>query len=136
MSEQTPLLEVRDLVQEFRGRDSSGVHKRVVHAVSGVSFERGAGETLGIVGETGSGKSTLARAILQAPRPKSGEVLFRGTDLVKLRGRRLLQARRHVQMVFQDPFGSLDPTWRVNQIVEEPLIAFKFGSRAERRRPG
>ena len=134
MSEQTPLLEVRDLVQEFKVRDSSGVHKRVVHAVSGVSFELGAGETLGIVGETGSGKSTLARAILQAPRPKSGEVLFRGTDLVKLRGRALAAERRQLQMVFQDPFSSLDPSWRVHQIVEEPLVAFSVGDRAARRR--
>jgi oligopeptide transport system ATP-binding protein len=115
-------------------RDGSGVHKRVVHAVSGVSFELGAGETLGIVGETGSGKSTLARAILQAPRPKSGEVLFRGTDLVKLRGRALAAERRQLQMVFQDPFSSLDPSWRVHQIVEEPLVAFSVGDRAARRR--
>jgi oligopeptide/dipeptide ABC transporter ATP-binding protein len=134
MSAEPALLEVRDLVQEFIVRDSSGVHKRVVHAVSGVSFQLNAGETLGIVGETGSGKSTLARAILQAPRPKSGEVLFRGTDLVKLRGRALAAERRQVQMVFQDPFGSLDPTWRVQQIVEEPLLAFSVGDRAARRR--
>jgi oligopeptide transport system ATP-binding protein len=134
MSAEPPLLEVRDLVQEFTVRDSSGVYKRVVHAVSGVSFQLSAGETLGIVGETGSGKSTLARAILQAPRPKSGEVLLRGTDLVKLRGRALAAARRQVQMVFQDPFGSLDPTWRVHQIVEEPLVAFSVGDRAARRR--
>jgi oligopeptide transport system ATP-binding protein len=134
MSDQPPLLEVRDLVQEFTVRDSSGVYKRVVHAVSGVSFELKAGETLGIVGETGSGKSTLARAIMQAPRPKSGEVLFRGTDLVKLRGRALAAERRQLQMVFQDPFGSLDPTWRVQQIVEEPLVAFSVGDRAARRR--
>jgi oligopeptide/dipeptide ABC transporter ATP-binding protein len=133
MSSEPPLLEVRDLVQEFTVRDSSGVHKRVVHAVSGVSFELQAGETLGIVGETGSGKSTLARAILQAPRPKSGEVLFRGVDLVKLRGRALAAERRQVQMVFQDPFGSLDPTWRVRQIVEEPLVAFSVGDRLARR---
>jgi oligopeptide transport system ATP-binding protein len=129
-----PLLEVRDLVQEFTVRDSSGTQKRVVHAVSGVSFELRAGETLGIVGETGSGKSTLARAILQAPRPKSGAVLLRGIDLVTLRGRKLAAARRNVQMVFQDPFGSLDPTWRVQQIVEEPLVAFRVGDRAQRRR--
>jgi oligopeptide transport system ATP-binding protein len=134
MSEQTPLLEVRDLVQEFTIHDSSGVRKRVVHAVSGVSFELGAGETLGIVGETGSGKSTLARAILQAPRPKSGAVLFRGTDLVKLSGRALAAERRQLQMVFQDPFSSLDPSWRVHQIVEEPLVAFSVGDRAARRR--
>ena len=133
MSEPAPLLEVRDLVQEFTVRDG-GARKRVVHAVSGVSFELKAGETLGIVGETGSGKSTLARAILQAPRPKSGEVLFRGADLVKLRGRALAAERRQLQMVFQDPFGSLDPTWRVQQIVEEPLVAFSVGDRAARRR--
>jgi peptide/nickel transport system ATP-binding protein len=133
VSAETPLLEVRDLVQEFTVRDSTGVHKRVVHAVSGVSFELRAGETLGVVGETGSGKSTLARAILQAPRPKSGAVVFRGTDLVTLRRRELAAARRNIQMVFQDPFGSLDPTWRVNQIVEEPLAAFAVGDRAQRR---
>jgi oligopeptide/dipeptide ABC transporter ATP-binding protein len=134
MSAGPGLLEVRDLVQEFPVRDQGGVRKRVVHAVSGVSFELATGETLGIVGETGSGKSTLARSILQAPRPKSGAVLFRGTDLVGLRGRALAAERRHLQMVFQDPFSSLDPTWRVEQIVEEPLIAFSVGDRAARRR--
>jgi oligopeptide/dipeptide ABC transporter ATP-binding protein len=104
-----------------------------VQAVSGVSFEIQAGETLGIVGETGSGKSTLARSVLQAPRPKSGSVTFRGTDLVTLRGTRLLQVRRHLQMVFQDPFGSLDPKWRVRDIVAEPLVAYRTGDRAARR---
>ena len=105
-----------------------------MHAVSGVSFGLATGETLGLVGETGSGKSTLARAVLQAPPPKSGSVRLRGTELVGLRGRRLKQARRHVQMVFQDPFGSLDPRWRVSRLVEEPLVAFGVGSRAERGR--
>ena len=95
-----PLLQVRDLVQEFVVRDYGGVKGGVVHAVSGVSFTVWPGETLGIVGETGSGKSTLARSVLQAPRPRKGTVTFRGTDLVKLRGSRLLQARRHLQMVF------------------------------------
>ena len=129
-----PLLEARDVVQEFVVRDYGGVKGGVVHAVSGVSFDLWPGETLGIVGETGSGKSTLARSLLQAPRPKSGAVLFRGTDLVALRGRRLLEARRHLQMVFQDPFGSLDPKWRVGDIVEEPLIAYRIGERGARRR--
>ena len=128
-----PLLEVRDLVQEFAVRDHGGVKGGVVHAVSGVSFSVAHGETLAIVGETGSGKSTLARSVMQAPKPKSGSVLFRGDDLVRLRGRRLLQARRHLQMVFQDPFGSLDPKWKVTQIVEEPLIAYKLGDHATRR---
>ena len=71
--------------------------------------------------------------MLQAPRPTSGEVIFRGTDLTTLRGTRLLQARRHLQMVFQDPFGSLDPKWVVRDLVEEPLIAYRTGGRAARR---
>jgi oligopeptide transport system ATP-binding protein len=123
-----PLLQVRDLVHEFP------TDAGIVHAVSGVSFDVHAGETLGIVGETGSGKSTLARAVMQAPRPKAGAVLFRGTDLATLRGMRLLRARRHLQMVFQDPFGSLDPKWRVRDLVEEPLIAYRTGDRGARRR--
>jgi oligopeptide/dipeptide ABC transporter ATP-binding protein len=128
MADDTPLLQVRDLVHEFR------TDLGTVHAVSGVSFDVRAGETLGIVGETGSGKSTLARSILQAPRPTSGQVIFRGEDLAGLRGARLLQARRHLQMVFQDPFGSLDPKWRVRDLVEEPLIAYRTGDRNARRR--
>jgi oligopeptide/dipeptide ABC transporter ATP-binding protein len=134
MTEQaSPLLSVRDVVQEFVVRDSGGGRAGVVHAVSGVSFDIMPGETLGIVGETGSGKSTLARAILQAPRPKAGTVTFRGTELTRLRGSRLLQARRHMQFVFQDPFSSLDPKWQVHNIVEEPLVAYAEGSRAARR---
>ncbi len=129
-----PLLSARDVVQEFVVRERGGGKAGVVQAVSGVSFDVMPGETLGIVGETGSGKSTLARAILQAPRPKSGSVVFRGTELTKLRGGRLLQARRHMQFVFQDPFGSLDPKWRVRSIVEEPLIAYRTGDRAARRK--
>jgi oligopeptide/dipeptide ABC transporter ATP-binding protein len=133
-SRNEPLLSVRDLVQEFTVRDYGGVKGGVVHAVSGVSFDVWPGETLGIVGETGSGKSTLARAVLQAPKPKSGTVTFRGADLVRLRGGRLLQARRHLQMVFQDPFGSLDPKWRVRDLVAEPLTAYRVGDRTARRR--
>jgi oligopeptide transport system ATP-binding protein len=127
------LLEARDVVQEFTVRGRGGVRGGVVHAVSGVSFEIRQGETLGIVGETGSGKSTLARSVLQAPPPKDGSVTFRGSEMVGLRGRSLLDARRHMQMVFQDPFGSLDPTWRVMQIVEEPLVAYGVGNRESRR---
>ena len=127
-SSAAPLLQVKDPVHEFH--TAAGT----VHAVSGVSFDVRAGETLGIVGETGSGKSTLARSIVQAPRPTSGAVVFRGADLVTLRGTRLLQARRHLQMVFQDPFGSLDPKWRVRDLVEEPLVAYQTGDRTARRR--
>jgi oligopeptide/dipeptide ABC transporter ATP-binding protein len=129
-----PLLSVRDLVQEFVVRERGGAKAGVVQAVSSVSFDVLPGETLGIVGETGSGKSTLARAILQAPRPKSGSVMFRGTELTTQRGRKLLEARRHMQFVFQDPFGSLDPKWHVRRIVEEPLVAYHVGDRAARRK--
>lgn len=129
-----PLLEARHLVQEFAVRGPGGVKGGVVQAVSDVSFEIRSGETVGVVGETGSGKSTLARSLLQYPRPKSGSVLFRGADLVRLKRRRLVEARRHLQMVFQDPIGSLNPKWEVRQIVEEPLIGYKAGGRAERQR--
>ncbi|HTX00207.1 MAG TPA: oligopeptide/dipeptide ABC transporter ATP-binding protein [Acidimicrobiales bacterium] len=128
------LLEVRDLVQEFPVRNVGGVHGGVLQAVAGVSFDLRAGETLGVVGETGSGKSTLARSIIQAPRPKSGSVLFDGVELVGLPRRALGAARRHMQMVFQDPAGSLDPKWHVEAIVAEPLRAYRIGDRGERRR--
>jgi oligopeptide transport system ATP-binding protein len=128
------LLEVRNVVHEFVVRGAGGVRGGVVHAVSDVSFDLDRGETLGIVGETGSGKSTLARCVLQAPRPKSGSVRFQGTELVGLRGGRLQQARRNIQMVFQDPYGSLNPRWRVFDVVEEPLIGFGYGNSASRRR--
>jgi oligopeptide/dipeptide ABC transporter ATP-binding protein len=128
-----PLLSARDVVQEFVVRARGGAKAGVVQAVSGVSFDVMPGETLGIVGETGSGKSTLARALLQAPRPKSGSVVFRGADLTKLRGGKLLRARQHMQFVFQDPFSSLDPKWKVRSIVEEPLVAYRTGNLTTRR---
>src|SRR5919206_1718412 len=123
--ERTPLLRARNLVQEFPVRSAGGVKGGVVHAVSNVSFDVYPGETLGVVGETGSGKSTLARSVIQAPRPKSGSVELKGTDLMRLRRRDLKQARRHVQMVYQDPFGSLNPRWRVSDLVEEPLVGYR-----------
>jgi oligopeptide/dipeptide ABC transporter ATP-binding protein len=127
------LLEVRHLVQEFVLRDYGGAKGGVLQAVSDVSFDLHAGETLGIVGETGSGKSTLARSIIQAPPPKHGQVIFEGQDLARLPNRAMKSVRRDMQMVFQDPFRSLDPKWTVSRIVTEPLIAYGIGSRAERR---
>jgi oligopeptide/dipeptide ABC transporter ATP-binding protein len=128
------LLEVRNLVQEFVLRDYGGARGGVLQAVSGVSFELRTGETLGIVGETGSGKSTLARSVIQAPPPKQGAVIFQGKDLVGLSRRAMKPARRNMQMVFQDPYTSLDPKWPVSRIVEEPLVAYRLGSRRERRK--
>jgi oligopeptide/dipeptide ABC transporter ATP-binding protein len=130
----TPVLRVRDVVQEFPVRGAGGVRGGVVHAVSHVSFDIHPGETLGVVGETGSGKSTLARSVMQAPRPKSGEVSFQGADLTRLRRRGLVEARRHLQMVFQDPYGSLNPRWRVSEIVEEPLVGYRISPPAGRDR--
>jgi oligopeptide/dipeptide ABC transporter ATP-binding protein len=127
------LLEVRHLVQEFVLRDYGGAKGGVLQAVSDVSFELRAGETLGIVGETGSGKSTLARSVIQAPPPKHGEVIFQGNNLVGLSRRAMKPVRRHLQMVFQDPFTSLDPKWPVARIVAEPLVAYALGSRTQRR---
>jgi oligopeptide transport system ATP-binding protein len=129
-----PLLSARDLVQEFVVREAGGARGGIVQAVSGVSFDIMPGETLGIVGETGSGKSTLARAVLQAPRPKSGSVVFRGQELTRLRGSALVSARRNMQFVWQDPFGSLDPKWQVRSIVAEPLAAHGVGSPGSRRK--
>ena len=129
-----PLLAVRDLVQEFTVRGQGGVRGGVLQAVSGVGLDLWPGETLSVVGETGSGKSTLARSIMQAPPPKSGEVVFRGVSLGALRGTELRDTRRSIQMIFQDPYTSLDPLWPVARIVAEPLVAAGVGSRAERRR--
>jgi len=132
--EKKPLLSARDLVQEFVVREAGGARGGVVQAVSNVSFDIMPGETLGIVGETGSGKSTLARAVLQAPRPKSGTVTFRDKELTKLRGKALLSARRDMQFVWQDPFGSLDPKWTIRSIIAEPLDAHSVGNRNSRRK--
>ncbi|MCR2824100.1 ABC transporter ATP-binding protein [Microbacterium sp. zg.Y909] len=103
-----------------------------VRAVSDVSFELGAGETLGVVGESGCGKSTMARAVLQLPAPKAGRVLFEDTDLTTLSGDRMRRLRPELQMVFQDPVSSLNPRRTVRDIVAEPLTIWKKGTRAER----
>jgi oligopeptide/dipeptide ABC transporter ATP-binding protein len=133
MSADEPLLRVEDVTQEFEVRGYGGISGGVVHAVSGVSLDVREGETLGVVGESGSGKSTLVRSILQVPPPKSGQVWFRGVELTSQPRRGLLAARRYLQTVFQDPFGSLDPKWTVATIVQEPLDAYKIGNKAQRR---
>jgi oligopeptide/dipeptide ABC transporter ATP-binding protein len=135
-----PLLQARDVVQEFPVRGHGGVrgaglkHGGVVRAVSGVSLDIYPGETLSVVGETGSGKSTLARSLMHAPPPKSGDVAFQGTSLTRRHGAALRDARRAMQMIFQDPYTSLDPLWPVARIVAEPLVAAGMRDRAKRRR--
>ncbi len=97
--------------------------KRVIHAVDGVSLQVRHGETLGLIGESGSGKTTLGMVIARLQEPTRGRILFSGKDITALAGRELLAWRRQVQVVFQDPIGSLDPRMRVWQIVGEPLLA-------------
>jgi peptide/nickel transport system ATP-binding protein/oligopeptide transport system ATP-binding protein len=127
-----PLLEVTDLVKEFPIRGGSFVRRRVgaVHAVSGVSFSIAAGETLGLVGESGCGKSTTGRSVLQLIRPTSGSVRFEGTELTELGTTELRKVRREMQVVFQDPFASLDPRLPIGQAIAEPLQIHGFGDRS------
>lgn len=128
----TALLQLKHVVKDYSvaGTPRS---RRKLQAVSDVSFDLDRGQTLALVGESGSGKSSLAKAVLQSPGPTSGEVRFKGVDLVRLRGSRLRQARRGMQVVFQDPFSSLNPRWTVTKLVEEPLVINDVGSAASRR---
>jgi oligopeptide/dipeptide ABC transporter ATP-binding protein len=118
----TPLVEARSLVKHFRsGGGFLGGTREVVHAVEDVSLTVHAGETLGVVGESGCGKSTLGRLLLRLLEPTSGTVTFDGRDLGTLSARELRRLRREMQIVFQDPYGSLDPRMRVGAIVAEGL---------------
>lgn len=116
-----PLLRVEGLVQEFVTRGAGGVKTGVVRAVNDVSFELRPGTTMGIVGETGSGKSTIARAVLQVEPAKAGTVTFQGRTLTGLKRRAMSKVYADLQMIYQDPFGSLNPRWRVSEVVAEPL---------------
>ena len=129
-----PLLQVDNLVREYPlPRESLFGAPGKVHALNGVSFTIEAGRSLGIVGESGSGKSTLARLVMALDTPTSGSVKLLGRDLHALPREELRQARRDVQMVFQDPYGSLDPHQRIARIVTEPLSAQGDTSRDEQR---
>ncbi len=118
------LLRVENLVKHFPITRGILIQKQVgaVHAVDGVSFDIYKGETLGLVGESGCGKSTTGRAILQLHRPTSGSVFYDDVDLVKLNGEKLRKMRRRMQMIFQDPYASLNPRMTVGQIIGEPMV--------------
>ena len=123
------LLTVTDLVKRFPVK-GGGLFKRTVgyvHAVEGVSFELRPGETLGLVGESGCGKSTTGRAVLQLHKPTSGSVVFDGHELTTMSTSDLRPVRRDMQIVFQDPYASLNPRWTINDIVAEPFRIHKIG---------
>ena len=114
-----PLLEVRDLKQHFPITSGALLQRQVgaIRAVDGISFDVYPGETLGIVGESGCGKSTAVRSISQLHKPTGGSVIFEGVDLVTADKQTMLKARREMQMIFQDPYASLDPRMTVRSII-------------------
>jgi oligopeptide/dipeptide ABC transporter ATP-binding protein len=125
----TPLLELDGVVKHFKSRDGKGV----VRAVDGVSLAIHPGETLGIVGESGSGKSTLGRLMLRLHRPDEGRIRFEGEDLLALSPRALRARRRQMQLIFQDPYASLDSRFTIGASIAEPLVIHRIGDRASRR---
>ena len=132
-TQKPPLLDVRHLVKHFVRKPGLFRTPSIVRAVDDVSFTIGEGEMFGLVGESGSGKSTTGRCILRLIEPTSGQVLFRGEDVLTFSKARMRLARRDMQIVFQDPYSSLNPRMRVGDIVEEPLVIHKLGSAAERK---
>jgi ABC-type oligopeptide transport system ATPase subunit len=127
-----PLLEVKHLVKHFTRRHTPWGDRSVVRAVDDVSFAIGEGEMFGLVGESGSGKSTTGRCILRLIEPGSGDVLFRGENVLRYSPGQMREARRHMQIVFQDPMSSLNPRMRVGDIVAEPLVIHRLGDAATR----
>ena len=133
-TDESTLLSIRDLKVHFDLGGGGPLDKligsnpvrRIVKAVDGVSLDIYKGETLGLVGESGCGKSTLGRAILRLTEPTDGQVFYRDRDLAHLSGRQLREQRRHLQIIFQDPYASLNPRMTIGQIVGEPLETFRL----------
>jgi len=127
------LLDVRDLKMYFPLTRGIILQRVVgyVRAVDGISFTIGRGQTLGLVGESGSGKTTIGRTLVRLYKPTGGQMLFDNVDLAKLRGEQLRQARQRVQMIFQDPFASLNPRYTIGSLIAEPMHIYKVASNKE-----
>lgn len=128
------LLSAKELRREFTLPARRGEPKQTIHAVDGVSFDLLRGETLALVGESGSGKSTTAKLVLGLEKPDAGSITFSGEDVTSLRGEAWRQLRRRAQLIYQNPYASLDPRFSIEQIITEPLDAFRVGSKEQRRK--
>ncbi|SCW31310.1 peptide/nickel transport system ATP-binding protein [Paenibacillus tianmuensis] len=128
-----PLVAIDRLTKRYPAAAGFGKPKAWVNAVNGVSFNIRSGETLGLVGESGCGKSTTGQLLARLMEPTSGSIRFRGRELTTLRGREIREMRKHIQLIFQDPYASLNPRHTIGSILEEPLRVHRSGSLAERR---
>jgi oligopeptide transport system ATP-binding protein len=130
-----PLLEVRGLQMHFPVTEGIVINRKVgdVKAVDGIDFTVYRGETLGLVGESGCGKTTTGRCILRLERPTAGEILYDGVDIAKLERKELLSLRRRIQVIFQDPYSSLNPRMKVGEIIAEPIMVHGIERNSERR---
>ena len=136
MSTEPPVLSVEDLYVQYPVRKGGGFFRRrgVVRAVDGITFDVRRGEVLALVGESGCGKTTIARAVMRLVEPTSGRIIYRGRDITHLRGKEMRELREQFQMVFQDPYESLDPRQTVFETVSEPLLIHRQRATGEERR--
>ena len=127
MLKSKPILEIKNVTKTFKTSDG-----KALTACNDISLEFEEGKTLGIVGESGCGKSTLMKMIVQLEDTTSGEILYKGEDITKLKGEKLRQNRKHIQMVFQDPSTAFNPKMKVRDIICEPLLNFKLIKKSQK----